>query len=66
VELLLTDLSEQNYDVALELAGLARKLRGFGHVKDRNREKLALHQVELFNQFYSVPSVSGVHIIEAD
>ncbi|MFT5710064.1 MAG: indolepyruvate ferredoxin oxidoreductase, partial [Halioglobus sp.] len=36
----LADVSDDNYEAALEIARLPQKLRGFGHVKDRNREKM--------------------------
>ena len=48
---LVAGLSDDNYEAALELAQLPEKLRGFGHVKERNREKLAVRKAELLRQF---------------
>ncbi|MEQ8517249.1 MAG: 2-oxoacid:acceptor oxidoreductase family protein, partial [Chromatocurvus sp.] len=33
-------LTDDNYATAVELAALPAKLRGFGHIKDRNREQI--------------------------
>ncbi len=49
---LLPALQADNYAAALELARLPARLRGFGHVKDRNRELLALRRAELLRQFH--------------
>ncbi|MFU8765891.1 MAG: DUF6537 domain-containing protein, partial [Haliea sp.] len=51
LEQLLPALNGDNYAVVLELARLPAELRGFGHVKDRNRELLALHRAELMREF---------------
>jgi indolepyruvate ferredoxin oxidoreductase len=40
-----------NYQIAVQLAELPEKLRGFGHVKDQNRENLALQREQLMDQF---------------
>ena len=40
-------------------------LRGFGHVKDRNREKLALQRAPLLAKFRNEHIESAVKIIEA-
>jgi indolepyruvate ferredoxin oxidoreductase len=39
---MLPRLTEDNYDTVRELAALPAKLRGFGHVKDGNREQLVV------------------------
>jgi indolepyruvate ferredoxin oxidoreductase len=49
---LLPTLNDDNYAVALALARLPAKLRGFGHVKDRNRALLALRRAELLDVFH--------------
>lgn len=40
-------LTRDNYDTAVELASLSAKLRGFGHVKDRNRAQLDVVRTRL-------------------
>jgi indolepyruvate ferredoxin oxidoreductase len=47
---LLNGLAGNNYAVAVQLAELPQQLRGFGHVKDQNREKLALQKQHLLGQ----------------
>jgi hypothetical protein len=37
----------------VELAKLPEKLRGYGHIKARNREALLLRRTELLNEFRS-------------
>jgi indolepyruvate ferredoxin oxidoreductase len=49
---LLGKLNDGNYSIAVELADLPRQLRGFGHVKDQNREKLALQREQLMDRFH--------------
>jgi len=51
VEQLLNGLRGDNYDVAVQLAELPLQLRGFGHVKDRNRDRLAVRREELIGRF---------------
>ncbi|MFT6050994.1 MAG: indolepyruvate ferredoxin oxidoreductase [Halioglobus sp.] len=63
--LLQKDLSDNNYDLAVQVAELAGKMRGYGHVKDRNREKLALQQKNLLAQFSHDRGVSAVKFVEA-
>ncbi|MCP5188326.1 MAG: indolepyruvate ferredoxin oxidoreductase family protein [Pseudomonadales bacterium] len=65
VDSLLPKLTEQNYPVALQLAKLAGKLRGYGHVKDRNRELLALQRAELLQRFRGEPPAAAVNIVGA-
>jgi indolepyruvate ferredoxin oxidoreductase len=64
LETLLGKLDDDNYAVALELAKWPAKLRGYGHVKDRNREQLALHNVELLRQFRGEYKTDIVQIVE--
>jgi indolepyruvate ferredoxin oxidoreductase len=65
LEDLLPGLTRDNYASALELAKLTEKLRGFGHVKDRNRDLLALRKTQLLGQFRGERPAHDVHIIEA-
>jgi len=58
-------LDESNYEPALELAEVPRKLRGFGHVKDRNRELLALRQSEFMRMFNGEIDISTVKFVDA-
>lgn len=44
-------LTPENYAIAVELAELPKKLRGFGHVKARNRTELAKANALLIDQF---------------
>ena len=65
LELLLAGLGEDNYIPAQELADLPGKLRGFGHVKDRNRELLALRKEQLLKQFHGETPAEEVTFINA-
>lgn len=56
-------LDELDYSVLQELFGLPLKLRGFGHVKDRNRDKLALREQRLRERLDGGADV--VRIVEA-
>jgi indolepyruvate ferredoxin oxidoreductase len=49
---LLPALNQDNYAAALALVRLPAKLRGFGHVKDRNRALLAPRRAELLDVFH--------------
>ena len=44
-------LSADNYRTAVELAKLPEKLRGYGHIKARNREALLRQRTQLLNEF---------------
>jgi len=44
-------LNADNYPTAVELAQLPEKLRGYGHVKARNREALLRRRTELLKEF---------------
>ncbi len=48
---LLAGLDAGNYALAVQLAELPLQLRGFGHVKDGNRDKLELQRKQLLQQF---------------
>jgi len=62
---LLPDLTKENYTVARELVGLPEKLRGFGHIKDRNRDLLALREAQLWRQLSGEELASEVTVIDA-
>jgi indolepyruvate ferredoxin oxidoreductase len=51
VESLLKGLESGNYGFGVQLAELPLQLRGFGHVKDGNREKLAELRTQLMEKF---------------
>ncbi|MBE9538196.1 MAG: indolepyruvate ferredoxin oxidoreductase family protein, partial [Proteobacteria bacterium] len=48
---LLGELNEANYSSAVQLANLPEEIRGYGHVKEANIEKVKLQQQELLAQF---------------
>ncbi len=51
VRMLLASLTRDNLDTAVALAELPDQIRGFGPVKDTNREKAAIRRTELLEQF---------------
>ena len=55
---LVAGLHNGNYALARELAASPRTLRGFGHVKDRNREQLAAQQLILLQRFREAQSAT--------
>ncbi|HEY7776389.1 MAG TPA: DUF6537 domain-containing protein, partial [Kineobactrum sp.] len=55
---------EAHYGTALQLASLPAKLRGFGHVKDRNRELLAQQREQLLLTLHGAPA-TPVTIVNA-
>ncbi len=64
LEQLLPALDDDNYVAALELARLPAKLRGFGHIKDRNRELLAPRREELLRKFHGA-AATPVTVVNA-
>lgn len=59
-------LNDDNYATAAELAGAWYKLRGYGHVKDRNREQLRAEQAQLLARLRGeVSEESTVRFINA-
>ncbi len=60
LEQLLVGLDAGNYALAVQLAELPLQLRGFGHVKDGNRDKLELQRKQLQQQFSSENVVTFV------
>ncbi len=61
----LAELGDDNYAAALELARLPQQLRGFGHVKDRNREKVAQRREVLLAQLRGETEPAVVQFIDA-
>ncbi|QIR14985.1 indolepyruvate ferredoxin oxidoreductase family protein [Shewanella aestuarii] len=51
IESLLGKLNDKNYDIAVEIAQTAQKLRGYGHVKENNVEATKKAWVELQKEF---------------
>jgi indolepyruvate ferredoxin oxidoreductase len=64
LETLVAGLDGSNYDLALELARGHEKLRGFGHIKDRNREQLVLRNEQLLRQFRGEEAEAVVRLVE--
>ena len=62
---LASEVNPENYEAALALAELPAKLRGFGHVKDRNRERLETEKEELLRRLRGAHLASAVKIVEA-
>ncbi len=50
LDTLLAELRDDNYAVAVELAGSVARLRGYGHVKDNNREQVRAEQTRLLER----------------
>jgi indolepyruvate ferredoxin oxidoreductase len=48
-------LTSQNHAVAIELAALPTEIRGFGHVKDANRERAKAKEADLLARFRAPP-----------
>jgi indolepyruvate ferredoxin oxidoreductase len=57
IEQVTTLLTSNNYAWARELLSLSAKLRGYGHVKDRNREKLHSEEQKLMAQLQSAEDI---------
>jgi indolepyruvate ferredoxin oxidoreductase len=53
MEELLTGLTPDNHALAVEIAGLALRIRGFGHVKERNRKEAKECEERLLADFRS-------------
>jgi indolepyruvate ferredoxin oxidoreductase len=58
-------LNAGNYETARELAALPMQLRGFGHVKDRNREQLAPRRELLLRRLRGEEPGQTVKLVEA-
>ncbi len=51
IEQLLQQLDENNYDVAVQIAGLPGEIRGFGHVKEEAARKAEARKQQLLTRF---------------
>ncbi|HUJ01516.1 MAG TPA: DUF6537 domain-containing protein, partial [Usitatibacter sp.] len=58
VEELVASLDRDRLDLAVEIASIPAKIRGFGHVKMRSLEEAKGHQAELLSQWRSPSSAS--------
>ena len=65
LEALLPQLNADNYAAALQLVELPGKLRGFGHVKDRNRELLVSQRARLMAEFHGQQLATEIKVIAA-
>ena len=55
VEDLLANLSAATLPVAVQLAELPDKIRGFGHIKERNIRQVAAERVKLLERLHPAP-----------
>jgi len=62
VEELLANLRSENYSTAVALASLPQKIRGFGHVKERNTREARKEWAQLLEQFKGTPALPFVEI----
>jgi len=58
-------LNDGNYELGQTLASLPEKLRGFGHIKDRNRELLNQQRETVMNQLLGAVHGDPVKIVDA-
>lgn len=61
---LLTKINRDNLNVAVEIAELPQKIKGFGHIKERNIKEAKKHEVLLMNKFLTNPSDSELQFKE--
>ena len=57
-------ISTDNYDTAVELAASVETLRGYGHIKDRNRESVKHRQMSLWSKFKGEEADTMVRVVE--
>ena len=55
LEELLSGLNPDNHSIAVELASIPEKIRGYGHVKAAHLEKAKAREAELLNLFRNPP-----------
>ncbi|MEP7208561.1 MAG: indolepyruvate ferredoxin oxidoreductase family protein, partial [Casimicrobiaceae bacterium] len=65
VDEILRGVSARNHDVAVELASLPERMRGYGHVKARNVEAVKTEQVELLARFRGVTPLKTIQVLAA-
>ncbi len=59
-------LNEDNHEIAVEIASLPDQLRGFGHVKEANLEKMEKELEKLLEKFNNPAPKSGLDTDEND
>jgi indolepyruvate ferredoxin oxidoreductase len=65
LQLLSAELDQGDYSTAVELIDDTARLRGYGHVKDRNRELVLAQREVLLKRFRGQERESVVRIVEA-
>jgi indolepyruvate ferredoxin oxidoreductase len=55
IEEIVTKLNADNHAVAVGLANIAQKIRGFGHIKDRNLKAAKAEEADLLAKFRTEP-----------
>lgn len=58
IDLIAGSLTAENHNIAVELAELAGRIRGFGHIKENNALAAKARERELLRQFHDLPSVA--------
>jgi indolepyruvate ferredoxin oxidoreductase len=53
-------LSQQNHQIAVELAALPLEIRGFGHVKEANVQRAKSKEAELLRRFRATPPAPAI------
>ena len=56
VEALLPKLGPDNHALAVEIASIPERIRGFGHVKDRHLEQAKAEESQLLSRYHTPPS----------
>jgi indolepyruvate ferredoxin oxidoreductase len=62
VERLLQGLRSDNLDIAVEIASIPDKIRGFGHVKERHLKAAKAEEAGLLEQFATPPQTKKVRV----
>ena len=65
LSVLSSELSDGDYQAAVELVQDSARLRGYGHVKDRNRERVLAQREVLLRRFRGEADESMVRVVEA-
>jgi indolepyruvate ferredoxin oxidoreductase len=55
IDEIVAGLDQDNYEIAVELAGLPDLIRGYGHIKERNVEAAKADEQRLLQAFRSAP-----------
>ena len=59
---LLSGLSADNYDAAVDIASIPEHIRGFGHVKQAHLKDARKREAELIEQFHNPQTQAATHI----